>query len=112
MCRCMRGYRPLGDAGALVAELALTQIPLVFSTTYFWARSRVRQIKSARQTHLILLADGRDSFSHPLNRYQGGMDPWQRVNAKQAAKQTGAEFKVCRGVLIQRDMYFWSLGSQ
>jgi len=96
----------MGDAGALVGELALTQILLVFATTYFWARSQVRLIMSARQTHLIRLADGRDSFSHPLDRYQGGKKPWERAKAK----KTGAELEVCRGVLIQRDRCLWSLG--
>ena len=99
----MRGYyRPVGDAGALVEGLALIQVLLVFPTNFFWARSRARLIKSARQSHLILLADGRDSFSHLLGRYQGGKEPWERANAK----ATGAELKVCEGVLIQRDRCF------
>ena len=108
MCRCMRGSRTLGDAGALVRELALTQILLVFATTYFRARRRVRQIKRDRQTHLILLAGGRDSFSHSLDRYQGEKGPEKRAEAKEA----GAELQVYRGVLIQRGRCFWSLGSQ
>jgi hypothetical protein len=57
----------------------------------------------------MLLADGRDSFSNSLDRYQGGMDPWER---RAQAKETGAEHKVCRGVLIQQDRCFWSTGPQ
>jgi len=47
-------------------------------------------------------------LSNPLDRYQGGKDPMERAEAK----KTGADLKVCRGVLIQRNVCFWSLGSQ